>query len=192
MRVSPCSLLATDFASVTSEAERVSSVSHNHPDAVFASVLLAQCVFLALHGASPLQVQQHIASKGLILLSVPAYREMSTFSTDAASTIGPALASATTAGSFEEAMFNCISIGGDTDTICGMAAGLAEALYGIPDPFVDRALPFLPADIRSLMTQLYSRSGLQTFGIRPPSRSRTASHLSPRPSLLQRLPKLFR
>ena len=34
--------------------------------------------------------------------------------------------------SFEDAIRNAISIGGDSDTIAAMAGGIAEAYYGVP------------------------------------------------------------
>jgi type I restriction enzyme M protein len=37
---------------------------------------------------------------------------------------------------YEDVIRNCISIGGDSDTIAAIAGGIAEAFYGVPEDFV--------------------------------------------------------
>ncbi len=44
---------------------------------------------------------------------------------------------------YEDVIRNCISIGGDSDTIAAIAGGIAEAYYGVPDEYVDRVRDFL-------------------------------------------------
>ena len=36
---------------------------------------------------------------------------------------------------YEDVIQNCISIGGDSDTIAAIAGGIAEAYYGVPEDF---------------------------------------------------------
>ena len=45
--------------------------------------------------------------------------------------------------SFEDAIRNAISIGGDSDTLAAITGGIAEAYYGIPDSIRQQALSFL-------------------------------------------------
>ena len=45
--------------------------------------------------------------------------------------------------SFEDVIRNCISIGGDSDTIAAIAGGIAEAYYGIPEKYQIKAERFL-------------------------------------------------
>ena len=59
-----------------------------------------------------------------------------------------------------------ISIGGDTDTICAMAGGLAEGLFGIPDELVDEALPFLTGEVVDSLKALYAAADRDLLGIR--------------------------
>jgi len=191
MRVSPAALLGSDLEEVASIATRITVVSHNHPDAVAAAVLLAESIFLALQGASPEGIRQHIANRGVTLQSVSAYREIACFSTDAAATIGPALAASTSATCFEEAMRQCIAVGGDTDTICCMAGGLAEALFGLPDHLVDRTVPFIPVAALGALRALYSKANRDVLGIRMPDASTVSSPISQRRSLLQSIGRLW-
>jgi type I restriction enzyme M protein len=45
--------------------------------------------------------------------------------------------------SFEDAIRNAISIGGDSDTLAAITGAVAEAYYGIPDDLKDTALSYL-------------------------------------------------
>ena len=44
-----------------------------------------------------------------------------------------AITCALESGSFEDAIRNAISLGGDSDTLAAIAGPIAEALHGIPD-----------------------------------------------------------
>ena len=46
--------------------------------------------------------------------------------------------------SYEDVIRNCISIGGDSDTIAAIAGGIAEAYYGIPDTIRNQVWNYLP------------------------------------------------
>lgn len=63
------------------------------------------------------------------------------------------------ADSFEDAIRNAISIGGDSDTIGAIAGGVAEAMFGIPDSIADEAWKRLPEDMRQVLTELYELTG---------------------------------
>ncbi len=45
--------------------------------------------------------------------------------------------------SFEDAVRNAISIGGDSDTIAAIAGSVAQAFYGIPEEMKEKALSYL-------------------------------------------------
>ena len=45
--------------------------------------------------------------------------------------------------SFEDAIRNAISIGGDSDTLAAITGGIAEAYYGVPDDIRARAVEYL-------------------------------------------------
>lgn len=60
------------------------------------------------------------------------------------------------ATSFEDAIRNAISLGGDSDTIACIAGALAEARFGTPQDLVAAASSRLPDDMRAVMTKLYA------------------------------------
>ena len=60
---------------------------------------------------------------------------------------------------FESAIRNAIEIGGDVDTIGACVGGMAEALYGIPAHIKERAMEYLPDDMKEVVTKFYERYG---------------------------------
>jgi ADP-ribosylglycohydrolase len=50
--------------------------------------------------------------------------------------------------SFEDALRNAVSLGGDSDTLACITGGIAEAFYGMPQKLRDETLKRLPEDIR--------------------------------------------
>lgn len=65
-----------------------------------------------------------------------------------------ALVCALTATSYEDAIRNAISIGGDSDTVAAIAGGVAEAMFGIPEHVADQGRGYLPADMLAVLQGL--------------------------------------
>ena len=53
--------------------------------------------------------------------------------------------------SFEDAVRNAISIGGDADTLAAIAGPIAEALHGIPEEFIEKAMNDYLADAQDIL-----------------------------------------
>jgi O-acetyl-ADP-ribose deacetylase (regulator of RNase III) len=129
----------------------------------------SSAIFLARSGKSGSAIRQEIVSLFGYDLSQsvdeirPAYR----YNERAQDTVPQALTCALEATSFEDAIRNSISIGGDSDTIAAIAGGVAEARFGIPESIARIAWLKLPEDIKAAITELYN----------------TAEHRSKHPSL---------
>lgn len=70
-------------------------------------------------------------------------------------TVPPALICALNADSFEDALRNAVSIGGDSDTLCAIAGPIAESMYGIPESIIQQAKSYLEPEMIELMDRLY-------------------------------------
>ena len=57
--------------------------------------------------------------------------------------------------SYEDVIRNCISIGGDSDTIAAIAGGIAEAYYGVPIRFINQAFQYLPGELVDIIKNFY-------------------------------------
>ena len=74
----------------------------------------------------------------------PGYRHVETCQETVPETIIAFLESV----SFEDALRNAVSLGGDSDTLACITGGIAEAFYGMPQKLRDETLKRLPEDIR--------------------------------------------
>ena len=73
----------------------------------------------------------------------PGYRHVETCQETVPETIIAFLESV----SFEDALRNAVSLGGDSDTLACITGGIAEAFYGMPQELRDETLKRLPEDI---------------------------------------------
>lgn len=59
-------------------------------------------------------------------------------------------------GSFEDAIRNAVSIGGDSDTLAAITGGIAQAYYGVPAEIREKALTFLDGRLLKILTDFES------------------------------------
>jgi ADP-ribosyl-[dinitrogen reductase] hydrolase len=52
--------------------------------------------------------------------------------------------------SFEDAIRNAVSIGGDSDTIAAITGSIAEAYYTVPEDLKEKALTYLDDELYSI------------------------------------------
>lgn len=55
--------------------------------------------------------------------------------------------------SFEDAIRNAISVGGDSDTLAAITGGIAEAYYGVPADLKEKAKTFLDNRLLEILTK---------------------------------------
>ena len=60
--------------------------------------------------------------------------------------------------SYEDCVRNVMYIGGDTDTLAAIAGAIAEAIWGIPDVFIDKADGFIPEEFQKVISRFYQES----------------------------------
>lgn len=159
MRVSPCALIARDLAEALSLSDRVTRVSHNHPEGMKGARATTHAVFLALEGEAAATIRQEIARVyGYDMSrSVDQIRPGYEFDETCQGTVSEALICALEATSFEDAVRNAISIGGDSDTVGCIAGALAEGLFGIPRSILDEGRARLPAGFTQILDLTYAR-----------------------------------
>jgi ADP-ribosylglycohydrolase len=58
--------------------------------------------------------------------------------------------------SYEDALRNAVSLGGDSDTLACMAGGLAELRFKIPTNIIANAKKYMDKDIRKLIKMFYN------------------------------------
>ena len=164
MRIAPVGLMAACEQEVLDWADTVTMTTHNHPDAVTA----ARAVALSVYWAKKKMPVQNIAQRLQVQFGYdtrmtpdqirPTYRRTE----KASGSVPHAIVCALQSVSFEDALRNAVSIGGDSDTIAAIAGGIAEALHGIPEDIAATGWGYLPSDIQAVLVTLYAQAAHQS------------------------------
>ena len=148
MRVSACGFAANSIDEAISLAKATAEVTHNHPEGIKGAVATAVAIYMARTGSNILEIQDYINKHYYkIDFKLDEIRDNYTFDVSCQCSVPQALEAFFESTSFEDAIRNAISIGGDSDTIAAITGGIAEAYYGIPSDIRSHALTFLADDI---------------------------------------------
>ena len=130
MRVSPCGLAARTLAEAENFAVISAKVTHNHPEGIRGARAVAAAVFLAKSGISREEIVRYIhknyypMNRSLREIR-PAYR----FDVTCAGSVPEAIQCFAESTSYEDALENAISLGGDSDTQAAIAGSIAWPYY---------------------------------------------------------------
>jgi type I restriction enzyme M protein len=151
MRVSPVVEGAMTLGECESMAAIVTMPTHNHPEGIASAMCVAGCAWLAKYGASKKDIEAYALMYYDLDRSVDDIRKDNYFSEYAYITTPQAIQCFLESNSFEDCIRNCISIGGDSDTIAATAGAIAEYYYGVPDDIKGRVMDFLPDDLKRIV-----------------------------------------
>lgn len=153
MRVSPAGWLFDSLPEVMDMAEISAAVTHDHPQAIAASRAVAGAVFLAGKGADKAQIRSFLAENYCdINFTLDEIRPGYTFDVSCDGTVPFAMAAFLESVSFEDAIRNAVSLGGDSDTLAAITGSVAEAYYGIPADLEAQILEILESSYDLLQT----------------------------------------
>jgi ADP-ribosyl-[dinitrogen reductase] hydrolase len=161
MRISPAGLLARSLEEAIELSNRMTEITHNHPEGMRGAAATASAIYWAKTGVPAHEIRHLVSDVYGYYLSrtVDDIRPTYVFNESCMETVPEALTCALEATSYEDALRNAISIGGDSDTVAAIAGGLAEALYGLPTAIADQGWGYVPSDMRQVIQRLYERSG---------------------------------
>ena len=123
MRVSACGWTGNSMEEVKQLSYAVTAVTHDHPEGIKGAEAAACAIFLARTGRSKDEIHTTYEFNETCQETVPQAIEAFLEST-----------------SFEDAIRNAISIGGDSDTLAAITGSIAEAFYGIPEDLCKQAI----------------------------------------------------
>ena len=156
MRVSPVGWVAKSEREVVALSRLVTEVSHNHPEGIKGAESVAMAIYLARTGASMKEIRQRMIEyyPEIATLRVDKIREYcnvddGTFITCQRS-VPEAIVCFLESTSFEDAVRNAVSLGGDADTQGAICGSIAEAYYGVPTELEDKALSYLLKDLQGI------------------------------------------
>ena len=150
MRVSPIGFAFQDEESVLDEAARTAEITHNHPEGVKGAQATALAIFLARSGRTKDEIRRTIQKRfGYDLeRTVDEIRPSYSFNESCQRTTPEAIIAFLDSTSFEDAIRNAISLGGDSDTLACITGGIAEAFYSeVPSEIRSKVMECLSPDL---------------------------------------------
>jgi ADP-ribosylglycohydrolase len=132
MRVSPVGWAFSAEDEVLRQARMAAEVSHNHPEGIKGAQATALAIFLARRGTGKEKIRVRIAEMfGYDLnRSVDSIRPGYVFDLSCQGTVPEAIIAFLDSKSYEDAIRNAVSLGGDSDTLACITGGIAEGFYG--------------------------------------------------------------
>ena len=150
MRISPVGYLSNSMEEVLIYSYYATYPSHNNPISIYYATLISQIIYLSRHNYT----KEQIINKYNINYK---YKEFTKFNTTVDETINNCLYAAFKSNTFEEALTNIISYGGDTDTNAAIVGSMAESIYGIPPYLIEEAKEKLSPTFNRLLEQGYKK-----------------------------------
>lgn len=180
MRVSPVAWQFDDLSQVLEEAEKTALPTHNHPEGIKGAKAVAHAIWYFRKSrfseeskdseneeTKGLKNENAKASKdenetiqGFMSIARSYYEDFDTrvypkgkFDETCMDAVPLSFYLLSQASSFEDAIRLAISHGGDSDTIGAIVGSIAEARFGIPQEMKEKALSYLPDDMKDIWKQ---------------------------------------
>jgi ADP-ribosylglycohydrolase len=153
MRVSPVGFAFETETDVLGQAKMTAAVSHSHPEGIKGAQAAALAIFLARTGAGKEQIRIRLAAEFGYKLdrTVDDIRPGYTFDISCQGTVPEAIIAFLDASTYEDAVRNAVSLGGDSDTLACITGGIAEAFYDVPESIRKEAQHRLPPDLLEIV-----------------------------------------
>ena len=149
MRISPCAWVARSLDEALELARIVTGVTHNHPEGIKGAEAVTAAIFLARQGCSQSDIRDYIRKNYYpnLTFTLNEIRDSYDFDSSCQGSVPHALEAFFEADSFESAIRNAVSIGGDVDTIAAIAGSIAEAKWGVPTEIVKMVKRYVSKDL---------------------------------------------
>lgn len=142
MRVSPIGYAFDTPERVLQEAADCAAITHNHPEGIKGAQAVALAVYLARQGVSRAALREELSRRfGYDLArTLDGIRPMYAFNVSCQGSVPEAIIAFLESVSFEDAVRNAVSLGGDSDTQACISGAIAEACYGPVEAAVESAV----------------------------------------------------
>lgn len=132
---------------------RVTAVSHDHPEGLKGAEAAAVAIVMARQGRSKEEIKAVMEKDYYVSAhNVAEYRDLIRGHGDETCQVAmpEALQCFYEGTSYEDVIRNCISIGGDSDTLAAIAGGIAEAYFEVPGALLRKAADYLDEELMSI------------------------------------------
>ena len=169
MRISPVGWVARSESELKILSKTVTEITHNNPEGEKGAEAVALCIFLALNGASKQQIKERMINDYYPEIATFDFNDLVKhyeFSEICQKSVPQAIYCFLVSNSLEDAIRNCIAIGGDCDTTGAMAGAIAEAFYQKREisEFEDKFLYFMiDPEVEKLIKEFHKTIGSSKF-----------------------------
>jgi ADP-ribosyl-[dinitrogen reductase] hydrolase len=151
MRISPVGHIAITESDVIKLSEVVTAVTHNHKEGIKGAEAVAMAIYMVRHGYTKEEIRQRIERDYYPLdFTIEGIKDTYLFDVSCQNTVPQAIVAFLESVSFEDAIRNAVSIGGDSDTIAAITGSIAEAYYTVPEDLKEKALTYLDDELYSI------------------------------------------
>ncbi len=160
MRVSPVVWAFDNLDEVVRIAGASAAITHDHPDGIAGAKAVAACAFLARTGATKDQIRNCAVSYygSRMDRTLAQIRPGYSFDVSCVGSVPEAIIAFLESESFEGALRNAVSLGGDSDTQACITGTIAEGYYGgVPDLIRVEALRRLDSGLRTVVLTARAR-----------------------------------
>lgn len=159
MRVSPVAWANKSIFEAIISARESAMITHNHPEGIKGAEAVADMIFRLkdVHFKS-FTVSKSVDScmsyyKYENRFNCDQLRDINSFDETCMTAVPYSFQCLKESTDFESAIRLAVSIGGDSDTIAAITGSMAEAAYGIPDWMVEKAMTYLPDDMKQVINK---------------------------------------
>ena len=121
---------------------------------------VTEAIFLARGGADKNEIKKAMESKYYHLdFTLDEIRPDYDFDVSCQGSVPQAIEAFLESDSFEDAVRNAVSIGGDSDTIAAVTGSIAEACYGVPDGLRNEVIKYLDGTQKGIIEDFEKKYG---------------------------------
>ena len=157
MRVSPVAWYADSLEEAIDFAKASAEVTHDHPEGIKGAVVTAGATYIARMGATMEDIKAFVAKYYTIDFTLDEIRPTYEFNETCQDTVPQAMQAFFESDSFEDAIRNAISIGGDSDTLAAITGAVAEAFYGMNEMEVTAVTQRLDPTLSGILSEFRKR-----------------------------------
>ncbi len=171
MRVSPVAWAFHRKDTVLRAAEQTAECTHNHPEGIKGAQTVALAICRALQ-LRRLKMKAHDVVSTVITecldysgYSIDFHKKdvENKFDETCQGTVPVALWIISQSKGFEDAIRRAVSLGADADTLGAIVGSIAEAIWGIPEEIKERAMSYLPKEMKIIIKKFHKKKIPQDY-----------------------------
>lgn len=164
MRVSPVAMYYAGTDDALEEAVKTAECTHNHPEGLKGAAAVAYAIHLAINefdndsdDETLRALIDRVADRFDYNIHLQEDEVKNKFDETCQGTVPVALWIIRESNGFEDAIRRAVSLGADADTLGAIVGSIAEHLWGIPEWMKEKAMEYLPQEMKEVVLRFYER-----------------------------------